>query len=572
MRSAVGTANKSPLAWVLTVALVLHIVGIGWGLPASDGWDNDGVAPRDFLAGLVETFTPGKFYVYPPLHLLVLGVLTSPVTIVALAKAPSLAPHDVIHEIIKVPYMTVIALVSRFATVLLSLGIVYSIAKMAEELRGRRAGWCSAAVCTVNAPLTYYAKTSNLDVPYLFWGCFALLALMRAVTRREPRRLLAFGVGAALAVGTKDQAYALFVLSVPAALALWLALDSSARARAKVILRELGIATLVGSILLLAIDAAIINPTGFRARLAFLAGPASQDFVDYSNDWIGRATVIEDSVVKFRWFYPSAFAGFVGIGVMIAVYAQFKEKNRLVAALVPLFTALSFTLAFNCVARRTEHRFLLPQAVLVAVYAGIAVDWLAFEVRAGVLRRVGQAVIGIAFIVALFACVSVDVNLVLDRRYDAEAWLATHVAPGDSIEVHGLNVYLPRLPTHANITRVGPDPTDRRNPLPGVVEVQEAYGQAVARRPRFIVESEGWVWRYLWVSDELEGLPPGRARAPTIMEHAADRDGVRFFHQLFAGTAGYRLAHVSEWTSRIWPRIDYHSSTSRRIWIFERQD
>ena len=97
---------RSPLAWVVIVAGIIRIVGIGWGLPASDGWDNDGVAPRDYLAGLVETFTPGHFYTYPPVHLLLLAILTSPVTIVALVKAPSLAPADVVAEIVKVPYMT----------------------------------------------------------------------------------------------------------------------------------------------------------------------------------------------------------------------------------------------------------------------------------------------------------------------------------------------------------------------------------------------------------------------------------------------------------------------------------
>src|SRR5262245_1470001 len=114
--------RKNPLGYVLFFVLVVHTIGIGWGLPASDGWANDGVAPRDFLAGLVETFTPGKYYTDPPVHLLVLGVLTSPITGVALAKAPSLAPADVIGEILKLPYMTAVAYVARAVSVLMSVG------------------------------------------------------------------------------------------------------------------------------------------------------------------------------------------------------------------------------------------------------------------------------------------------------------------------------------------------------------------------------------------------------------------------------------------------------------------
>src|SRR5687767_14944759 len=96
---------RSPLAWIVLLAGLVRVVGIGWGLPASDGWDNDGIAPRDFLAGIVETFTPGHYFTYPPVHLVLLAILTAPITIVALVRAPSLAPADVVHEIVKVPYM-----------------------------------------------------------------------------------------------------------------------------------------------------------------------------------------------------------------------------------------------------------------------------------------------------------------------------------------------------------------------------------------------------------------------------------------------------------------------------------
>ena len=82
---------------VLLAVAMVHGVGIGWGLPGSDGWDVDGVAPRDILPGILKTFTPGDYFTYPPLHLLLLAVLTLPVTLVTLARAPSLQPHDVVQ-------------------------------------------------------------------------------------------------------------------------------------------------------------------------------------------------------------------------------------------------------------------------------------------------------------------------------------------------------------------------------------------------------------------------------------------------------------------------------------------
>jgi hypothetical protein len=84
---------RSPLAWIVVGTFVLHTIGIGWGLPASDGWDDDGVAPRDFLVGAYMTYRPGHYFTYPPLHLLVLTVLSLPATLVGLARSASPRLH-----------------------------------------------------------------------------------------------------------------------------------------------------------------------------------------------------------------------------------------------------------------------------------------------------------------------------------------------------------------------------------------------------------------------------------------------------------------------------------------------
>lgn len=565
---------RSPLTWILAATGVLYAIGIGWGLPATDGWDNDGVAPRDFLAGLVETFSPGKFYTYPPVHLVILGVLTAPVTIVALAKAASLSQPDVIHEVLKVPYMTAIAYVARATSLAMALGIVYALARMGEELRGRRAGLCVAAVSAVNAPLCYYAHTSNLDVPYLFWGSFALLALMRTIARREPRRLRAVAVLAVLAVGTKDQAYALFVLGAPAALALWALLDEWPRKNVRALARELALSAALGALLLLVVDAIVLNPSGFRARLHFLVGSASQDFAQYSNDGLGRALVVKDAVLHFDRYYPLAFAALFVSGVVLHAVVQKNERSKLAAGFVPLLCIVSFTALFNCVARRTDHRFLLPQYALVAVYAGLALEALLFRapgrMRARWPRWIARALATVAFAIALFRSADVDANLLFDPRYDAERWLAEHVTPGDTLEVHGLNVYLPRLPVGAAVTRVGPEPPGKRNPLPGALEVEDTFEHATVRRPKWIVVSEGWVWRYL--SDPHALGQHGRMMPPTQLANSSDADATGFFHGLLAEQRGYRWAHVAKWQSDVWPLVDIHASTGREIWIFERAD
>ena len=135
---------------VLLVVAVVHGLGISWGMPASDAWDNDGVAPRDFLPGLASTYTPGDYYTYPPFHLALLALLTAPVTILAAVKAGSTRVPDVLHEIIQPPYMTTMAMTARIVALVMSLGIVLVVAKLAEEIapddRKRRAPAFAAAV------------------------------------------------------------------------------------------------------------------------------------------------------------------------------------------------------------------------------------------------------------------------------------------------------------------------------------------------------------------------------------------------------------------------------------------
>ena len=94
---------RSPLFWILLGAALLRAAGVFWGLPGADGWDDDGVAPRNFLVGLAQTYTPGAHFTYPPLHMFLLGVLTLPGLILAIAHAPSLHPQDVIATITQVP-------------------------------------------------------------------------------------------------------------------------------------------------------------------------------------------------------------------------------------------------------------------------------------------------------------------------------------------------------------------------------------------------------------------------------------------------------------------------------------
>jgi hypothetical protein len=106
--------------------------------------------------------------------------------------------------------------------------------------------------------------------------------------------------------------------------------------------------------------------------------------------------------------------------------------------------------------------------------------------------------------------------------------------------------------------------------MPGVEEVVDAYANATARGPRYVVVSEGWVWRYLIHPSDFP--THGHQLPPTQVATGNDASATDYFRALVANTYGpYRVAHVSGWTSETWPRIEIHGSTSREIWIYEAQ-
>ena len=502
---------RTPLVWILCAAAALRITGLFWGLPAADGWDNDGFAPRNFLTALALTYTPGSYFTYPPLHAFVLAILTLPGIVSALLQTPSFGQADVIGEITKPAYMTFFAVVARLVTAAMSLGIIWCIGEMTRRIAGARAGLFAAGACALGVVFTYYSQVSNLDVPYLFWASLSLLLCMRAVTERRSR------------------------------LFWWAAL-----------------------LALLLVDGAITNPIGFARRVAFLTGPASQDYAQYLQSPAGWMALLEDMA---RFF----LRGHGVVAVLLAAFglglhlSRFRDDKAIwVAGLLPGLAIISFILCFNFSALRTDHRFLLPQALFAAVYIGIAADFLAFHTARSLAFGARFLLAAIALF-SLHQAIAVNAAMLFDPRYDVERWMAAHVRPGDTIEIYGQNIFQPRFPATARVIRVGQGDLKVRNPLPRVTELKEAF--AAPRDAKFIIVSGNWVRRYL---REARPTRTGRIYDKTQRDAFRDGDARRYFSALDEGRLPYRLVHVAHFQGKFWPAVRIHDSLAEPIGIYER--
>ena len=552
---------RDPLVWILAAAAGLRLAGLFWGLPASDGWDDDGFAPRNFLTALALTYKHGAYFTYPPLHAFLLALLTLPGVILALLQAPSLHQTDVIGEFTKPGYMTFFAVIGRLVSLVMSLGIIWCVSAMARLVAGLRAGLLAAGACALGFGLTYYGQVSNLDVPYLFWSLLALLWGMRAVMERAPRRLWGAALFAAAAIATKDQAYALFALSLPAFLLLWLVVERWPRENIGKLGLTLLPAAAVALLLLLLVDGAVTNPGGFARRIAFLTGPASRNYAEYLHGPAGWWSLLGDMLRTYAGGYGIVAVTLAVLGLILHVVRS--RGAALVAGLMPALAILSFTLCFNFIALRSDDRFLLPQAVLACFYIGIAAEALAFLARPW-MRLAARAALALTALFALHRCIAIDAAFLLDPRYDAQAWMAGHVASGDSIETYGQNCFLPRFPQGARVARVGLGDLKLRNSLPGVTEVRAAFG--APRDSRFIVVSTVWAWRYLRPAISLTG---GHIYSRLQQADFRNTDAQVYFRSLVSEKLGYRLVHVSRYDG-LWPAVHIHDSLDGAIWIFER--
>ncbi|HUG54451.1 MAG TPA: glycosyltransferase family 39 protein [Vicinamibacteria bacterium] len=452
------TASDRRAAWaVLAATLALAAWGLRWGLPSEYGWAPDEVLPHDVDAAVSQRFAKGWHSKYPPLHFALLAAAGVPAR-----AAARVTGGDDAH--VRDARMTA----GRLLSLLMAAGTLLALQRCGRLLGDPLAGTLAAAVLGLSVPFVYYAKTANLDVPYLFWFALSLLSLLRALGRGQARDFAWFGLSAAAAVATKDQAYALYVLTVPVLVGHLHGrrrregapggLFSDRRLAAMAV-------TGVGGYLLLA--GVLINPSGWLAHLRLIAGPASGDFRMFESSLGGRLELLWQSARHLAFAIGTPALAAAGIGV-VWVWRQGSARGRWLAVLVP---AASYLLFFLLVVLYVYDRFLLPVALVLALFAGAALAQ-ALRSRSVVLRSAACLVLASAGARA----VAVDLLLARDSRYAVEAWLRREVGPGPLIAAVGPLEYLPRL-DGLRWRRLGPSAARLAQVRPDLVVINADYAQ-----------------------------------------------------------------------------------------------
>ena len=562
---------------VAVIALVFalsELVTLGWDLPGSHGWENDGVAPRDLFGGLANNLTPGHAHRYPLLHYLVLAVPCLPVLVVAALAGP-LSGDALRERVLSIPTMTAVSVIAKLvATAMAAIALVV-LARIVRRTFGARSARFAALFAATNLTFAFYGRVSNLDVPYLFWTVLALDRLLDVAENGALRDHLAFAALAAASVATKDQAYATYVLVLP--LYAFVSLRGAREDARKRVFVTFAKVALVSVLAYGLASGALLNPTGFVKRVAELRGPASQDWRAYSQDLAGFVANLRAVFARQPAdFWPLPMLGFAYAGLLVGLFSRAPERGKLaVLRPLPFLAGASNLVFFALLVGRAEHRFLLPFGFFLSAYGGVACDTLLSRVPFGALQKVALTVLGMGFGWAALSSFAVHLTQLGDGRREVARYLAS-LPGGSSVETYGLTVYQPHFDVSQGspyrVSRVGPEPPAARNPLVGATEVRAAIGDAPARRPDAIVLSEGFSNAYL--------EPKGRRGMPSsavVRARQRDRATASFVEQAVRdGLPGYRRALVARatlprWATAIGLRpVRIQSTTGGAVWVLVR--
>ncbi len=569
------------LGWIVVAFALSQLIAIGWDLPGSYGWENDGIAPRDFFAGIGVNLTPGQGHRYPLFHNALIGLLCVPILLPAALAAEKWTLPALMEQVLTVPVMTGCSLVAKLVGLIMACVSLLIIARIARRTVSVEAGRWAAIWAATCLSFAYYGRVSNLDGPYLMWTALAIDRLLSVAETRKRRDYILFGVLAGAAVATKDQAYAGFVL--PGLIFVLMLPLRSDRPFGPLLAhyRNAAIATLAGAMSLGFLGGAFFNPTGFVVRLRRLTGSASHDWMTYARTSQGvLGNVIDIGLGQEMFYWPWLVVALCWAGVGMAALGRGGEGIRArTFRLLPLYAGLSSILFFTLVVARCEHRFVLPLGFWLAYYGGVASAALTSRLatKSGLACRSGQAALAVLLLWAAGHSLEVHLTQRGDARNEVLAYLG-RLDEGTLVETYGPLVHLPHFDVSDSspyrLQRVSRRPIGERNPLIGAEEIDAPYGDVQVRQPDVLVVSECNAREFI-----PRQLHEGTAEPAVGKRAQTDADAQAFFRSVLSDSLeGYEVALVAEpkipaWAEALGAKpVQVHSSVGNRQWILLRSD
>lgn len=466
-RTRLGELDRA-LVLVVMTSLLVNLIGVSWGLPFPEpNWWNEGdrtsnfpwafdtVAPVGPLAAARDFFSWGQWsrenYIYPLFHYMVLALLYAPFVLYWLLSGqldPSAGQGYPYGLVDPQSQLAVLTLVARLTSAVMATAVVVLMYLIGKRLHGRRAGLFAALMTSLCYTLVFYAHTSVLEVPCLFWGVAALYFYLKLVDgEQRTRNYVAFGILVALAMSTKDQAYGLFILPIIHIVYVHYRRHFPGMFSLKKLFHACVHKHTLCAAGGFAIAYAIVNNVFFnlpRLRLHFrllFGGPESWPSADRylsSESLVGQYQLLRlaayHTAHSLGW--PMAIVCAVGL-----IYGLCRWPRRTFLISLPAISFYAFFI--NAGVFYVHSRYTLPLALTLVLF-GSNLLAVIFE-SSGAVRIAGYALAAAVFAYSLASSLSLDLTLINDSRRLATAWVEEHIPPGSTIEVYTSSRSLPYL-------------------------------------------------------------------------------------------------------------------------------
>ena len=512
-----------PLLAVLIVATINFSVAFTWGMPQATSsdtmstWQIDTIAPVQPLTEAYYRFTRegAELVEYPLFHYVILDVVFAPYVAYQYLTGGLVNPDGDFPYGAMNPreFFTSLTLIARSLSLAMALGIVVAVFEITRHLFSRNAAIWSALLAALIAPLSYYAKTSNLDVPYLFWTLLAIWQIVLIANNGKLYNYISFAAFAAFAVATKDQAYGFYVCT-PLLLIYLHARNTAPSPNWSTILRSaiskpIVLTALVGIVFFsLGNNLLFGGFDGFVRHIDFARAFYDTQLHDSTTPLLeAQLQLVARSIAVVLQFLGPFTLLLVIAGLLLTI-----AERGYVGICILLLPAASYYLFVLVPAGVVLPRYLLGPAILLLPFAGHA---LAQLLTIGPFLGYATAFLAVATQVLL--SVHLSFTLLSDSRLLMANWIRANVPTGSSIETSVQQRYLPHLGIRYRVSVVG-------NSFDGITHdtlpEDLTAARLTERKPDYVLVIE---------NIGLTG-DPGRVGRPQVSA---------YFKQLLNGVLGY---------------------------------
>lgn len=401
------------------ICLILLGIGIGWGLPETSprslpvSWATDELAPSGLLQEIMNSLVKRSGFYNPQYPLF--GYLVAAVPAIPYYVSVAGLGSERLQDL---PVARVIGLLARGMTVLMAAGTVVIACRTSTVLWGSSWAWIAGLLTMLYPPMYYYGRTSNVDVPALFWTAIGLWQFVVALrTGFTNRTAWILSISAALAMSTKDTSYGALV---PVAVILvWREWANNRR----LILKSLAIFIATYALA----SGAVLNPDRYLQHLSFIRHGSTRHFGFHYGSQLPYSEVLLRSVREtadnMGWMV-------LMLAVLGLVLCWVRQRRWLIWVL-PAVGIIIFTIL---PARFVLYRFTITAGYVLIFFASFAliriIEW---NRTAGLVLTAG--------VVGWTLLVDADFTWQMwhDSRYEAGVWLARNARSEDRIGHYGVD-------------------------------------------------------------------------------------------------------------------------------------